>query len=434
MIKNFNELVENTASKYKEARKNALTILDSVLEKMNGYNIIKSSVRIAGDGIVVRNKRFNLLPYKSIFLIGFGKASAAMAKAMEEIIPFDDGIVISPEKVELKRIKLYKGSHPFPTEKNMEATEKIIEMLQEADEDDLIISLISGGGSSMLCKPRISLGAMVEVTKELMEKGCTIEELNTVRKHLSLVKGGQLAKMTKAKIISIIISDIIGNPIEFIASGPTAADSTTYSQAMKILKKYGIKNGEAIKVIKRGMKGEIEETPKKLENVENIVIADVKIACKYAKEIAEELGYYSKIICTELQGEAREVGRNLVEYAIYFPRNHSVLIAGGETTVTVRGKGRGGRNQEIVLAAIKKMTNEAIIFISCGTDGIDGNSPAAGAIADGYSYKKAKEKELDVNEYLDANNSYKFFEEIGDAIITGYTGTNVMDIQIMVKL
>ena len=420
--------------KYKEARKNALTILDGVLEKMNGYNIVKSSVKIVGDSIVIRNRRFNLLPYKRIFLIGFGKASAAMAKAMEEIIPFDDGIVISPEKVELKRIKLYKGSHPFPSKENIEATEKLIEMLQKADEDDLIIALISGGGSSMLCKPRISLEAMIEVTKELMEKGCTIEELNTVRKHLSFVKGGQLAKLTKAKIISIIISDIIGNPIEFIASGPTAIDSTTYGQAMKILKKYGVKNKEAIKIIKKGMKGEIEETAKKLENVENIVIADINIACKYAKEIADELGYYSKIICTELQGEAREAGKNLVEYAIYFPRNHSVLIAGGETTVTVKGRGKGGRNQEIVLAAIEKIANEAIVFISCGTDGIDGNSPAAGAIADGYSYKKAKEKGLDANEYLDANNSYEFFEKIGDAIITGYTGTNVMDIQIIVKL
>jgi len=434
VIKNFDALVTNTVEKYREARHDALAILDDVLEKMNGYNVIKSAVEIKGDSIVIKGKRFNLLPYKRIFLIGFGKASAAMAKAMEEIIPFDDGIVISTENKKLGRIKVYVGSHPFPSEENVRATEKIIELMKKAEEDDLVIVLISGGGSSLLCKPLVSLKSMVEVTKELMEKGCTIEELNTVRKHLSMVKGGRLAKLTKAKIISLIISDIIGNPIEFIASGPTCSDSTTFKDAMKILKKYGVENKDVIKIIKDGIKGKIEETPKHLENVENIVIADIEKAARYAKEMAEEMGYYAKIIGTALHGEAREIGENLAEYAIYFPRGKSVLIAGGETTVTVRGKGKGGRNQEMVLAALKKISNEALVFLSCGTDGIDGNSPAAGAIADGYSYKKAEQKGLNPEEYLKENNSYEFFEKLGDAIITGYTGTNVMDLQIIVKL
>lgn len=434
MIKNFSELVENTIAKYRGTRRDALTILDEVLEKMNGYNLIKSHVKIFGDSLMIKGKRMNLLPYKRIFLIGFGKASAAMAKAMEEIIAFDDGIIISPENVELQRVKLYRGTHPYPSIENIKATERVIELLREADEDDLIISLISGGGSALLCKPRVSLEDLRDVMNQLMMRGCTIEEFNTVRKHLSYVKGGQLAKLTRAKIVSIIISDIIGNPVEFIASGPTSADSTTFHDAMRILKKYGVKNEEVMKVIKAGIKGKIEETPKNLDNVVNIIIADISLACKYAKEIAEEMGYHAKVLSVTLRGEAREMGRNLAEYAIYYPRHHTVLITGGETTVNVKGKGRGGRNQEMVLAAIKKLANEAIVMLSCGTDGIDGNSPAAGAIADGYSYKKAEEKELDIEKYLENNDSYEFFNKMKDAIFTGYTGTNVMDIQIMVKL
>ncbi len=434
MIKNFDELVENTISKYRSVRRDALTILDEVLERMNGYNIIKSYVKLYGDSLIIKEHRINLLPYKRIFLIGFGKASAAMAKAMEEIIAFDDGIVISPENEKLRRVKLYRGTHPYPSMENIKATEKVIELLKKADEDDLVISLISGGGSALLCKPIISLEALRDVSQQLMERGCTIEELNTVRKHLSHVKGGKLAKMSSAKIVSLIISDIIGNPVEFIASGPTAADSTTFHDAMRILKKYGVKNEEAIKVIRDGMKGKIEETPKNIDNVLNIVIADISLACKYAKEIAEEMGYHAKILSVTLRGEAREMGGNLAEYSIYYPRNHTVIITGGETTVNVKGKGKGGRNQELVLAAIEKLANEAIAMLSCGTDGIDGNSPAAGAIADGYSYKKAEEKKLDIEKYLDDNNSYEFFKEMEDAIFTGYTGTNVMDIQIMVKL
>lgn len=434
VIKNFDELTRNTLEKYVIGRKIALEILDEVLEKMNGYNIIKEKVRRKNDFVFIGGKKLDLFSYKRIFLIGFGKASAAMAKAMEEIVEFDDSVIISTEDVNLKRAKLYKGTHPLPSEANLKATEKVIDIVKNADRDDLIFCLISGGGSSLLCKPRVSLESMAKITNELLKKGCSIEELNTVRKHLSYVKGGQLAKLSKAKIISLIISDIIGNPVEFISSGPTAEDTTTFKDAYKILKKYKIKNKEAIEIIKKGMKGEIEETPKELKNVENIVIADIKEACEEAKRIAMEKKFYAKILTTNLKGEAKDVGKNLAIFAKAFPRYKSILIAGGETTVKVKGNGQGGRNQELVLAAMEELRNEPIVMLSCGTDGIDGNSPAAGAIIDGYSYGKARQLGLNPNEYLERNDSYSFFEKMRDAIITGYTGTNVMDIQIIVKL
>lgn len=433
MIKNFEELAENTIKKFINARRDALEIMDYVLEEMNGYNLIKKRVKIFKKAIFIDGRKFNL-SCKKIFLTGFGKASASMAKAMEEIIEFDEGYVISTEEINLRKAKLLKGTHPFPSEENIKATEKIIEIFERADENDLIFVLISGGGSSLLCRPSISLKSMIEMTKELMEKGCTIEELNTVRKHISDVKGGKLAKKTKAKIISLIISDIIGNPVEFISSGPTSPDTTTFHDAMNILKKYGIKNKEVVQHIKKGIKGKIDETPEKIDNVENVIIADNEMACKKAKKKAEEKGYYSRVVSTKVRGEAVNAGRDLAIYAKIYPRNRSVLIFGGETTVKVKGKGNGGRNQELVLSSIKEISDENIVIISCGTDGIDGSSLAAGAIADGYSYEKASEKGLNIEEYLRENNSYEFFKKMGDAIITGYTGTNVMDLQIIVKL
>ncbi len=434
VIKNFGELIENTDEKFFELRKDILEILEKVLEEMNGYNIIKKSIIKKDEKIFIKGRKIDLLSFKRIFLIGFGKASASMAKAMEELIDFDKGIIISTEDVKLKKARIYKGCHPLPSYDNIKATEKIIDLVKNADYDDLIFALISGGGSSLLCKPRISLESMIEVTNELMKKGCTIEELNTVRKHLSCVKGGQLAKICKAKIIGLIMSDIIGNPIEFISSGPTCEDSTTFHDAFKILKKYDVKNEEAVELIKSGIAGKIEETPKKLENVENFVIADIKMACEEAKDIAKEKGYNAKILKTDLRGEAKEIGKDLARYAKIYPRYHSILIAGGETTVKVKGKGKGGRNQEMMLSAIGEIRNEPIAMLSFGTDGIDGNSPAGGAIIDGFSYKKVEKLGLNPAKYLEENDSYSFFEKLGDAIITGYTGTNVMDIQIIGKL
>ncbi len=434
VISNLDTLWKNTGAKYQKARRDALEILDAVLEKMNGYQVVKSSVFLKGDYLHVNNHRMNLTSYRNIFLLGIGKAAGSMARAMEELIEFDDGVAITTEEVTLNRVRVLTGTHPLPSEENVRATDEALGLLERAGKEDLVIFLISGGGSSLLCKPRIPLESMIEITEELMMKGCTIEELNTVRKHLSFVKGGQLAKRTGASIISLIMSDIIGNPVDCIASGPTAPDPTTFADAMDILNRYHVQNRDALDVIKKGINGKIEETPSHLDNVDNIIIADIGMACRHAHHLAEMKGYHARIIGTGVRGEAREIGKALAEYAIFFPRGKSIIIAGGETTVTVKGDGMGGRNQEMVLAAVAPLSHEPVVFISCGTDGIDGTSPVAGAVADGESIERARRLGMKPDEYLERNDSHSFFHALGDTIITGYTGTNVMDIQIIVKI
>ncbi len=429
MIKNLQELIKG---EYAHEREVALRIIEHVLEKMDGYNLVKEAIKMKNDVIMIDNIKIDLNSYKKIYLIGFGKASARMAKAMEEFIYFDDGIVISSMKEELKSVKCVVGSHPLPSKENMEASKKIMQLVRHAGKNDLIFVMISGGGSAMLCLPRISMEAMQEVTNQLMKAGCSIEELNIVRKHLSHVKGGQLAMAAEARMVALIISDIIGNPIDAIASGPTAGDESTFDDAYKILKKYGIENGEAIEVIKKGMRGEIPETPFKT-NAENIIIGDIKKACNIAANEAKNHGYNVKILKCDLKGETKEIGIALARYAKFSPRYHTIFIAGGETTVKVKGNGIGGRNQEMVLASLPELENMPIVFASIGTDGIDGNSRAAGAIADGESMKRAMALHLNVDEFLQNNDSNTFFEKLHDAIITGYTGTNVMDLQIIVK-
>ena len=430
MIKNLDELIKGDFSK---ERRDALDIIENVLKKMNGYNIIKDVIKIENDFMIIKDKKINLASYKKFFLIGFGKASATMAKAMEEMIYFDEGAIITTEKIKLKSIKVFVGSHPFPSNENIRASEYILNIVKKADKNDLIFVLISGGGSSLFCLPRISLDSIIDVTSKLMKSGCSIEELNIVRKHLSYIKGGQLAKATKGKIISLIISDIIGNPIDAIASGPTARDKSTFKDAYEIMKKYRVENEEALNVIKKGMEGKIEDTPKEIRNAENIIIADIEKACKEAERLAKEKGYYPKILSCNLKGEAKEIGKALARYTKFYPRYHTIIIAGGETIVKVKGNGIGGRNQEMVLAALKEIDGMPIVFASIGTDGIDGNSKAAGAIADGESMERAMALHLNPDEFLENNDSYTFFEKLKDAIITGYTGTNVMDLQIILK-
>ena len=436
LIKNFNSLVSNAPFHLKNAREDALIMLENALQRVNGFNAVYSFISLDDSIFKVGKEKFSLELFDDIYLLGFGKASVAMAKAVKEILPIKEGCIITNEKQKVHGITVYNASHPLPEEKNVYATEKLLRIAEKAKKNDLVILLISGGGSSFLCKPRISLSSLRKVTEMLMNAGCNIEELNTVRKHLSFVKGGQLAKKIKATIIALIISDVIGDKLEFVASGPVVRDTTTYSDAQNILKKYNIwgKIKEVDEIVMKGMKGEIEETPKEeFEHVHPFIIANNEMACEEAKKKAEEMGYYAKVVSTSLTGEAREVGKAIAEYAKVFPREKAVLIFGGETTVVVKGKGKGGRNQEIALGAIKEIEGENIVLLSCGTDGKDGNSDAAGAIIDGWSMKKARKKKLSPDSFLQNNDSFTFFRKIGDVIFTKQTGTNVMDVQIVVK-
>lgn len=445
LFKNQEQIIKNGKTlELKKLRKDILEILTSALDAVNPYFIVKA--KFDGKKIILDSKKIDLTNFKNIFLIGFGKASVGMAQAVCDSIYVKKGVVItndSNKKVKSKSILTLVGPHPIPNKKSIENTNKILDIVKNCDKNDLLIVLISGGGSALLCKPKINIKDFQKTINIFLKSGANINEINTIRKHLSLVKGGQLLNYTKSNVISFIISDIVGDPLESIASGPTYPDSTTYYDSKKIIEKYKLWKKipfSVKKVIVEGITGKITETIKKdnpiLKKVNNIIVANNKIACNAAAKKAYELGYKTKILTTSLTGEARKVGNELVEKVKNYKtiEKKIAFISGGETIVKIIGNGKGGRNLEMVLSAIKKLSNKNIIFASFATDGIDGNCNAAGALADNYTYNRAQKKGLDPNKFLKENNSYEFFKKLGDLLITNKTGTNVMDIQILIKI
>ena len=445
LFKNREQIIENGQTPLlKEVRRNILDIFASAIDAVDPYNAVKS--KFDGNNIILGSKLIDTSDFKNVYLIGFGKASVGMVKAVCDSIKIRSGAIISNnscENMQTYCVNTLIGGHPIPDKNSIDSTEQILDIVKKCGEDDLLIVLISGGGSALLCKPQVRLNDIQITTDLLLKSGANINEINTIRKHLSFVKGGQLAAQANCTIVSFIISDIIGNPIEFIASGPTYPDSTTYYDAQNILKKYDLlmKVPPSIRnVINNGIAGIIPETPKKddsvFSNVYNLIVANNEIACITAEEKAKKLGYQTILLTTQLEGEAKDVGLYLVEKAINYSihENNMVFIAGGETTVTIKGEGKGGRNQEMVLSSIKKLADSDIVFSSFATDGIDGVCNAAGAIADAFTLSRAKKKKLNPNNYLNDNNSFEFFKSLGDVLITGPNGTNVMDLQILIKI
>ncbi|RJQ22609.1 MAG: glycerate kinase [Nitrospiraceae bacterium] len=401
--------------------------------------------------------------FKKLVVAGFGKAACPMAKAVEDELSdlLDDGAVITkyghcegqgsrvrgqgvnnyPSLVTRHpSLKIFEAGHPLPDKNGIKGTEEIINLLENADENTLVVCLISGGGSALLVSPYkgISLSEKQEITDLLLKSGADIYELNTIRKHISKVKGGRLAEIAwPAKIISLVLSDVIGDKLDVIASGPTSPDTSTYHDALKVMKKYGLMDkspNSIIEILQKGKSGLVPETPKggdKLfEGVENIIIGSSRTALDAAKRKAEELGFHAEILSSGLAGEAREVGKWLAEKAKE-AKGARCVLSGGETTVTVKGSGLGGRNMELALAFAMEIEDiDGITLLSAGTDGTDGPTDAAGAIVNGDTVRKAKAAGLAPMEYLNNNDSYNFFKEIDGLFITGPTGTNVMDLQI----
>jgi len=444
LFKNHEKIIQNGETPVlKDIRKDILDILESAISSVNPYNSVKS--KIYGNKIIFDKKNIDISKYNNVYLVAFGKASVGMAQAVCDSVRIKEGIVLTNEserKVEYENVYTFVGGHPIPNQNSVIGAEKIIEMVEKCGEHDLLIVLISGGGSALFAKPRVSLEALQKTTDLLLKSGANINEINTIRKHLSYVKGGQLVKYAKCKVVSLIISDIIGDPLEFIASGPTYPDSTIFNDAKKIFKKFDIWEKIPISVkeiITKGINHEINETLKKdnplFENVENYIVANNKMACSSAGKKAESLGYKVILLTTQLDGEAKEIGKYLADKTSNYSTDFEkiLFLSGGETTVTVHGSGEGGRNQELVLSCIEKIKDKKIVCTSFATDGIDGNSNAAGAIADGFSFKRSSEKGVKPIKYINENDSYNFFKKLNDLLITGSTGTNVMDIQIIVK-
>jgi len=429
-----------------ELHRVALDVVEYALESSDPYKAVLSSIRIVGDRIYVKGVEVDARG--RFHVIGFGKASRRMALALNNVLGsrIVGGVVISPEDTgSIGSIEIVKGDHPIPKENTLKSSQKILEYIQDnVHEDDILFVLISGGGSALFEVPEdnISIDDIGKVARELMKRGADIFELNAVRKRFSRVKGGKLLKLVKAKkVFSLIISDVIGDRLDTIASGPTAPDETTYRDVYNILNRRGLWNEipeNMKKIIELGLKGEIPDTPKPgdpvFSKVHNIIIASNAIALESMAKKVKEHGFKPLILTSMIEGEAKEVGKvlasiikNIVLYSKPIEKPAAIL-AGGETVVTVKGNGIGGRNQELCLSLAISIKNLEAVAICMGTDGIDGISPAAGAIVSGDTIDEGYSIELDPIKYLENNDSYTYFSKINRAIITGYTGTNVNDI------
>jgi len=435
-----------------ELKRMALNIFYEALKSADPEEAVAKSFKVKHNLLNVREIDYSLNRFKSIYVIGAGKACARIARAIEQNLSerITEGIVIVKygHKVPLKKIILREASHPVPDQAGIKATQKLISLAEKAGKDDLVINLLSGGASALMVAPApgITLEDKQITTELMLKSGMRIDEINAVRKHISRVKGGQLAKILfPATIISLILSDVIGDRLEVIASGPTAPDPSTFSHAISLLKIYKIWTrvpASVRKVLMLGLNGKIPETPKPgdeiFKRVQNLIIGSNRISLEAAKSRAEKLGLNTIILSSEIQGDVREIAK---QYGALFQRilktgapvkPPACIIAGGEPTVKVLGRGKGGRNQELALAVAMEIQGlKGALFLSAGTDGTDGPTDAAGAIADFETISRAKKLGLDPQKFLAENNSYNFFKPLKDLIITGPTGTNVMDIHIL---
>ncbi len=449
-LKNFHGLVEKgSSSSDRKARRICLESLEAALVAAEPRRLMMKKMRLDGD-LIIDGERIGLSKFVRIVVVGGGKAAAAMAEAMESLLDgrISAGLVNVPDKFcgnRTGRIEYHRATHPLPSREGVEGVMKMLEIIGKPSEDTLVFCLISGGGSALMPLPRegVTLSDKVKVTKLLLNAGATIRELNTVRKHLSGIKGGWLAKkLYPCASVAIVISDVVGDALDSIASGPLYPDQSTFRDALAVLRRYGIQHKiptNVARVLRKGLGHELPETPKEgdrcFRRVRHIVVGSNADACGAAVQKLERLHHRPLYLTSHLGGEARYAGVVLGSIArdglggISSRRSFLSLVVGGETTVRVVGSGRGGRNQEAALGASFSLDGAKDIALGfIGTDGLDGPTDAAGAIVDGSTLKRARYKGLDANDYLNRNDAYRFFREIGDLVITGPTGTNVSDI------
>jgi len=439
----------------RKLRQQALAIFRAALAAAEPGAAIRRHVRLREGVLLAGPTRYPLRAIRKIHVVGAGKAGAAMAQAIEKLglpaalrgaslINVKYGHTGKPARSAARWIEFNECSHPVPDAQGVLGAQRIAEIASGAGKDDLVICLVSGGASALLPLPAppVSLAEKQEVTKLLLASGANIHEINAVRKHISLIKGGQLARMAyPARVLSLILSDVIGDDLDVIGSGLTAPDASTFSSARAALEKYSLLDRVPSSVGQRlaaGVRGEIRETPKPgdpaFARTQNLIVGSNRLAVDAAAGYARELGFRAMILATSVEGETRDVARMHAAIAREIARYGRPLappacvISGGETTVTLRGPGLGGRNQEFVLAAAIDIAGlDRTVVLSGGTDGTDGPTDAAGAIADGQTLARGPK----AREYLAANDSYHYFEKLDDLLITGPTNTNVMDVHIV---
>ena len=457
MILNRRELIENGSDRRtRRARRLLVETLESVLASVDPHRLVSQVVRRRGEKLLVDRETTRLDHYDSVFVAGAGKASGAMAEALEEILGsrLEGGLVVIPsgqEPPRLSRVRPVVAPHPIPDESSVRAAKELVNLIQELDGRDLLICAISGGGSALLSLPAepLTIEDKGRVAQLLMNAGAAITELNTVRKHLSAIKGGWLAKHSSAgKILGLLISDVVEDRLDTIASGPISPDSTTFSEAIAILRKYSVWDSipsAAVNILCKGAQGGIPETPKAgdpcFEKVSHHILGNNRTACIAAQKYLRSKGINTKILSSSITGEARQLGSFIGTLAREIAtldepfKKPCAFVLGGETTVTVAGPGRGGRNQEFMMTCAKEIRNlGGAAVASIGTDGIDGTTDAAGAVVDGMTLSRSESLDLELDELLARNDSYGFFQPLNDLVMTGRTNTNVNDVAVAVLL
>lgn len=427
--------------------KDALRIFRAALKAADPFDAILRHVRVNNNVLLAGGKRYPLKAFESMYVVGAGKAGATMAQAAERLLGkrIRGGLINVKygHTAKLRRIELNECGHPIPDHNGELGAQRIAAIARQAGGKDLLLCLISGGASALLplSAPPITLEEKQETTRLLLQCGANIHELNCVRKHISALKGGQLAQLAyPATVLTLILSDVIGDDLDVIGSGPTVPDRSTFAEARVVLEKYGI-TGKIPAAVRERLQGNAAETPKPgdkvFNNVLNLIVGSNRLAVDAAAHQAKALGYHTLVLSTCIEGETRDVAR--VHAAIAKEIRASgrpvkppaCVLSGGETTVTIRGHGLGGRNQEFALAAAIDIAGlKDTVILSAGTDGTDGPTDAAGAIADGRTIGRASAQGLDAARYLANNDAYHFFESLKDLIKTGPTGTNVADVRI----
>jgi hydroxypyruvate reductase len=436
----------------KKLRRDAHAIFRASLDAADPVQAVLRFVSRDGELLRAGKKRYSLRSFDNIWVLGAGKASTAMAQAIERVLGprISGGLIVTKygHSAPLKRVRALEASHPVPDEAGVEGARQLMEMARNASGRDLVFCLISGGGSALTPAPAppISLAEKQETTKLLLACGANIHEINTIRKHISSFKGGLLARLAApATLVTLMLSDVIGDNLEAIGSGPSVPDPTTFAVADAIIRKYGLADRIPTNVRNRldaGLRGEVEDTPKTgdpcFDKTQNIVVGSNRLAVDAAASKARALGYRVLVLSTFIEGETKDVARMHAAIAKEIRaagrpvRAPACVISGGETTVTLTGDGKGGRNQEFVLAAALDLAGmENAVVLSGGTDGTDGPTDAAGAIADGVTVERAAKLGLSAAGHLARNDAYPFFESLGDLVKTGPTGTNVMDVRLI---
>jgi glycerate 2-kinase len=438
-------------------RRMAKAIFSKALSAVEPSKILKDRIRIEKDHLLIKmdensEKIFDLKSFDKIFLVGTGKASNSMAQAVEEILGdwMTKGLITTKygHLLPLKKTEIIEAGHPIPDQNGYEGAKKIKNLLKKSGPKDLVLFLLSGGGSALLPFPAdgIGLKEKQEVTQLLLDCGADIKEINTIRKHISQMKGGWLAKWAyPSTVIGFILSDVVGDQLDVIGSGPTVPDPSTFEEVWEIIKKYDLLNEISPSIQKHlqlGKGGEKEETPKPgevvFEKVYNSLIGSNILALRAAEKEAKFLGFNTLILSSSIVGETREsalfhsaIAKEVISSGNPIP-TPACILSGGETTVTIKGTGLGGRNQEFALAgAIEISGIEKVVLLSGGTDGTDGPTDATGAVADHTTVGRANSMGMDPKAYLKDNNAYPFFKKLGDLLITGPTHTNVMDVRIL---